>query len=100
MPTARRALISDFGGLLSLFAVSEVSPHAKPEEAKRIWAETLARRGLTVFVSCTNDRIVATCMLFTAPNLLRGGEQHGFLENVVTHPDFRGQGHGRAVVRA
>ena len=39
-------------------------------------------------------------MLITAPNLLRAGQHHGFLENVVTHPEFRGQGHGHAVVRA
>jgi GNAT superfamily N-acetyltransferase len=39
-------------------------------------------------------------MLVTAPNLLREGGCHGFLENVVTHPDFRGRGHGSAVVRA
>jgi hypothetical protein len=30
-------------------------------------------------------------MLITAPNLLRGGRVHGFLENVVTHPECRGQ---------
>ena len=29
-----------------------------------------------------------------------GWAAHGFLENVVTHPEFRSQGHGRAVVRA
>ena len=34
-----------------------------------------------------------------APNLLRNGRGHGFLENVVTHPAFRGRGHGRAVVQ-
>jgi GNAT superfamily N-acetyltransferase len=39
-------------------------------------------------------------MLITAPNLLRAGRRHGFIENVVTHPDFRGLGHGRTVVRA
>jgi GNAT superfamily N-acetyltransferase len=38
-------------------------------------------------------------MLVTVPNLLRAGRQHGFLENVVTHPDHRGRGHGRAVVQ-
>ncbi len=37
-------------------------------------------------------------VLITAPNLLRAGQRHGFLENIVTHPGFRGQGHGRAVV--
>ncbi|WP_409568408.1 GNAT family N-acetyltransferase [Methylobacterium sp. J-072] len=35
-----------------------------------------------------------------APNLLRGGRRHGFLKNVVTHPELRWRGHGRAVVAA
>lgn len=39
-------------------------------------------------------------MLIVAPNLLRGGRQHGLLENVVTHPDYQSRGHGRAVVEA
>ena len=39
-------------------------------------------------------------MLITAPNLLRGGQQHGIIENVATHPDFQGRGHGRAVISA
>ena len=35
-----------------------------------------------------------------SPNLLRSGRRHGFLENVVTHPELRGRGHGKAVVLA
>jgi GNAT superfamily N-acetyltransferase len=53
-----------------------------------------------VFVSDADARIVATCMLISAPNLLRGGQQHGIIENVVTHPGFQGRGHGRAVIAA
>jgi len=60
----------------------------------------LARDGVTVFVSDADTRLAATCMLITAPNLLRAGRGHGFLENVVTHQDFRGQGYGRSVVQA
>lgn len=44
-------------------------------------------------------RITATCMLITASNLLRGERRHGFLENVVTHPEFRGRRHSSAIVR-
>src|SRR5262249_54802915 len=78
-----------------------VSAAAEPKErAERIWAAMLARDGLTVFVAEHESNIVATCMLITAPHLLRAGRQHGFLENVVTHPDHRGRGFGRAVVRA
>ena len=101
MPTARLALASDLPSLLALFAESEVSRAAdSPAHAERIWPETLAQSGTYVFVSDDSNRIVATCMLITAPNLLRGGRRHGILENVVTHPNFQGRGHGRAVVEA
>jgi GNAT superfamily N-acetyltransferase len=98
MPNARLANAGDLDALLALFAASDVSRSAEP--AERIWAETLAREGLAVFVSDADARIVATCMLISAPNLLRGGQQHGIIENVVTHPGFQGRGHGRAVIAA
>lgn len=101
MPTARIAQAADLGRLLALFAASEVSAIAQPRDrAERVWVETLARDGVTVFVSDAGERLAATCMLITAPNLLRAGRGHAFLENVVTHQDFRGQGYGRAVVQA
>ena len=100
MTTARLVNPGDLGALLALFADCDVSRSAEPALAERIWAQTLAREGLAVFVSDENSRIVSTCTLITAPNLLRGGRQHGILENVATHPDFQGRGHGRAVVTA
>lgn len=105
MPTARSAGSHDLQLLLDLFfdlhAASKVSRHAEPrEKAEAIWTRTLARDGLTVFVSEADSRFVATCMLFTAPNLLRGGCQHGIIENVATHPAYEGKGHGRAVIAA
>ena len=102
MPNARLAMRSDLSSLLELYRVSEVSPGAEPKEkAEEIWSEMLANdRYFAVFVSSADTRIVATCMLITAPNLLRAGRRHGFIENVVTHPDFRGRGHGRAVMLA
>jgi GNAT superfamily N-acetyltransferase len=98
MPSARLADAADLGGLLALFADGDVSRSASGEKAEQIWAQTLAREGVFVFVSDIDGRIVATCMLITTPNLLRGGRQLGILENVVTHPDFQGRGHGRAVI--
>ena len=100
MPKARLAQTSDLERLLDLFRVSEVSSTAQPpDRAEHIWSEILAREGVAVFVSDAGAKIAATCMLITAPNLLRSGRGHGFLENVVTHPEFRGLGHGHAVVQ-
>jgi GNAT superfamily N-acetyltransferase len=101
MTDARLARASDLSSLISLFDVSEVSAVAQPRDlAESIWLETLAQPGVDVFVSDDGGRIAATCTLVTAPNLLRAGKRHGFLENVVTHPDLRGRGHGTAVVHA
>jgi GNAT superfamily N-acetyltransferase len=99
MPEARLARAPDLAGLLDLFRRSEVSSVAEPlSQAERIWSETMAHEG--VVVSEAGSTIAATCMLIIAPNLLRNGRGHAFLENVVTGLEFRGQGHGRAVVRA
>ncbi len=76
---------------------SIAEPH---DRAERIWTEMLAREGVAAFVSDASMQIVGTCMLIVAPNLLRAGRGHAFLENVVTHPEFRRQGHGHAVVGA
>jgi GNAT superfamily N-acetyltransferase len=101
MPNARLAEAADLASVLELYRVAEVSASAEPPaRAEQIWLETLSHDGVAVFVSAADAKIVATCMLITAPNMLRDGQRHGFLENVVTHPEFRGQGHGRAVVHA
>lgn len=101
MPKARLAETTDLASLLELYRISEVSAIARPpSRAEQVWQEMLAQPGLAVLVSGEGDRIAATCVLITAPNLLREGRRHGFLENVVAHPELRGRGHGRAVVSA
>src|SRR5712692_7710607 len=101
MHNARLAKAADLTSLLELYRVAEVSSSAEPKErAEQIWLEMLSHEGVAIFVSAADAQIVATCMLITAPNLLRAGRQHGFLENVITHPELRSQGHGRAVVHA
>jgi ribosomal protein S18 acetylase RimI-like enzyme len=100
MPNVRPAIQTDLLGLIELFRNAEVSQVAEPwAETQRIWSEIVARAGVTVFISLADQSIASTCMLVTVPNLLRQGRAHGFIENVVTRPELRGQGHGRAVVR-
>jgi GNAT superfamily N-acetyltransferase len=101
MATTRLALEGDLVSILELFACAEVSAHVQPiERARAIWAETIACDATDVFVAVEGERVAATCMLITVPNLLRGGRRLGVLENVVSHPDFRRGGYGRAVVEA
>jgi GNAT superfamily N-acetyltransferase len=100
-PPARPAVAADLDALRALFAAGEVSAPAEPRaRAAAIWAELMAARDVTVFVAPVDAGLAATCTLVTAPNLLRGGRRHGFLENVLTHPAHRRRGYGRAVVAA
>lgn len=101
IPRARNACMEDLHGLLTLFEAVGFSPAAQPYgRARQIWRETIESKQVAVFVVDGNNEVAATCTLITAPNLLRGGQQHGFLENVATHPDYQGRGFGRAVVTA
>jgi GNAT superfamily N-acetyltransferase len=101
MPTARIAGATDLEPLLELYPhVSPNAPALPAARAREIWAAILAREGTDIYVADADGMLVASCMLITAPNLLRGGRQHGFIENVVTHAGYRRRGYGRAVIQA
>ncbi len=81
MRLATLARASDLARLLDLFRASEVSSIAEPtDRAERIWSELLAHEGVATFVADAEGKLAATCMLITAPNLLRGGRGHGFID--------------------
>ncbi len=101
MTEIRQAVFGDLEPLLALYEAAEVSRVvASSDAAETIWRELLSASHVDVFVVRVDDRILATCTLITAANLLRGGRRHGFLENVVAHPDLRNRGYGTAVVCA
>ena len=54
--------------------------------------------GSFVLLGEIGDQAVTTCTLVVVPNLTRGGRSYAVIENVVTHPDFRKQGMGRAIL--
>ena len=51
MTNARLVNAGDLDALLALFADCDVSKSAEPERARIIWAQILAREGVTIFVS-------------------------------------------------
>ena len=100
-PLTLRALPGDLAGMVELYLHLNPSMPILPQaHARSIWSEILSRQGVEVFVRALDSRLVATCTLVTVPNLMRGGTPYAFIENVVTHGDFRRQGHGQAVLSA
>jgi GNAT superfamily N-acetyltransferase len=51
-------------------------------------------------VADDHGRIAATCCIAIIPNLTRQCAPIGFVENIVTHRDYRRQGLGRRVLEA
>jgi ribosomal protein S18 acetylase RimI-like enzyme len=45
-------------------------------------------------------RQIASCTLVAIPNLTRGGQPYGLIENIVTHTQHRDRGYGKQVLRA
>jgi len=46
-----------------------------------------------------DGKLLSTCTLSIIPNMTRGLRPYGLIENVVTDPDYRKQGHGRTVLQ-
>lgn len=95
----RLAEDGDLSALIGLYESVGFSNAADIDRRGALWVELLESEATHVAVAIVDSTIVASATLITAPNLLRGGRRHGFLENVATRPDRQGKGHGRAVVR-
>ena len=101
MVTVRLATRSDLNALEDLYThLNPQRAHLRQETATKILDQILAGPGFYLFVCAADETLVASCMLATIPNLMRGGRPHALLENVVTHRDHRRKGYGQAVVQA
>jgi GNAT superfamily N-acetyltransferase len=100
--TKREAIKSDLPALLELYkhlSVDPVDPIPEVDErSTAIWDEILADKNHRVLLIEADGKPVATCVLLIVPNLTRGARPYAIIENVVTHPDARKQGYGKAVL--
>jgi GNAT superfamily N-acetyltransferase len=95
----RSAEAGDLAGVLALYReLRPQDPVLTPEQARKIYAELLARDGVDIIVCEADGTLVATCMLATIPNLASGGRPIGLIEHVITLATHRKQGHGRRVL--
>ena len=63
------------------------------EYLARTWDAIIQDKNHHIIVKEVNGIIVASCVCVIIPNLTRGVRPYAFIENVVTHSDYRGKGY-------
>lgn len=73
------------------------SDNSKFEE---VWNEIIKlNKYFKCFVLEVNNLIVSTCILNIIPNLTRSCSPYGVIENVITDPEFQGNGFGKKIMK-
>ncbi len=97
--THRFATAEDTPAIVALYAhLAKGNPPYDDTLAKDNLAKLGAYTGSGILISTLQDTLVSSCTLIIIPNLSRQGTPYALIENVVTHPDHRGQGYGTATL--
>jgi len=101
--TTRRAIFDDLPGLLRLYRfLNPADPVIDPQDeaASQHWRRIVRDPCLRYYVvELPSGGLISTCTLALVPNLTRSLRPYGVMENVVTDPEHRGQGHATRLLR-
>ena len=59
----------------------------------RTWDTIMQDENHHIIVKEADGKLVSSCVCVIIPNLTRGVRPYAFVENVVTHEDYRGKGY-------
>ena len=63
------------------------------EHLNKTWKTIIQDKNHHIIVNIADDKIVSSCVCVIIPNLTRNIRPYAFIENVVTHADYRGKGY-------
>ena len=93
----REAVFSDLRVLLELYLhLHETSVPGDSQALREAWSRIMADEYHHIIVDEVDGRLAASCVCVVIPNLTRNARPFAFIENVVTHLDYRRQGRARA----
>ena len=85
---------SELNELLELYLhLHEDTVPQMTDNLKKTWNTIVKDDNHHIIVYETDGKIVSSCVCVIIPNLTRGIRPYAFIENVVTHFDYRGQGY-------
>ena len=90
---------ADLQSLLELYVqLSDVNKNYSCEKALDVWKNQIeGNKNIKYFGALDDGKVVGTCYCAIIPNLTNGVRPNGFIENVVTHKDYRRQGLAKKV---
>ncbi len=95
----RSAKKTDFEAVLALMMhLNPDDPRVPESKSFPVFANILESDHLIITVAEKNDAIIGSYYLNVTPNLTRNVSPYAVIENVVTHPDFRRHGVGKALM--
>lgn len=89
----REARKEDLSAVLNLYLF--LHEEGIPEQNKNLedtWAQIINDPNHHLIVNEIDGQIVSSCVCVIIPNLTRNVRPYAFVENVVTHKDYRGKG--------
>ena len=90
----REARKEDLDELLQLYLfLHENSIPKLNAHLEKTWNQIIEDPNHHLIVNEINGQIVSSCVCVIIPNLTRNVRPYAFVENVVTHVDFRGNGY-------
>ena len=83
----------DLNALLELYLyLHEDSIPDQSEHLSRTWEQIINDPNHHIIVNEVDGKIVSSCVCVIIPNLTRNVRPYAFIENVVTHKDYRRRG--------
>lgn len=85
---------SELNDLLELYLnLHEDSVPQMSENLQNTWDSIVSDINHHIIVNEVDSKIVSSCVCVIIPNLTHGVRPYAFVENVVTHADYRGHGY-------
>ena len=93
----REAKREDLQALLELYLyLHEKEVPQDSEHLQRTWEQIITDPAHHLIMCEVEGKLVASCVCVIIPNLTRGVRPYAFVENVVTHSEYRGSGYATA----
>lgn len=90
----REAKENELQEILELYLyLHEKSVPDMSEHLTNMWSRIMQDENHHLIVNVVDGKIVSSCVCVIIPNLTRNVRPYAFVENVVTHSDYRGKGY-------